>query len=116
MAAAGGRHRERRSCPHSTSPGGTAVATGGLPKAATANRRELVDRTEKAELVETLRKVFKTTNVVVVAHYSGLTVAQMQTLRRQMKQAGWTRVKPGTGRQHLASRTITSSMPCTTIP
>jgi large subunit ribosomal protein L10 len=26
--------------------------------------------------------------VVVVAHYSGLTVAQMQTLRKQMKQAG----------------------------
>ena len=32
--------------------------------------------------------VFKTSNVVVVAHYAGLTVAQMQILRRQMKQAG----------------------------
>jgi large subunit ribosomal protein L10 len=49
-----------------------------------------VDRAEKKELVETLNAVFKAANVVVVAHYSGLTVAQMQTLRRQMKQAGAT--------------------------
>jgi large subunit ribosomal protein L10 len=47
-----------------------------------------VDRAAKKELVETLGAAFKATNVVVVAHYSGLTVAQMQTLRRQMKQAG----------------------------
>jgi large subunit ribosomal protein L10 len=47
-----------------------------------------VDRAEKAELVAALREVFKAANVVVVAHYSGLTVAQMQTLRRQMRQAG----------------------------
>jgi len=49
-----------------------------------------VDRAEKKELVETLNAVFKAANVVVVAHYSGLTVAQMQTLRRQMRQAGAT--------------------------
>jgi len=54
----------------------------------TANRRELLDRAAKSELVASLGEVFKTTKVVVVAHYSGLTVAQMQTLRRQMKQAG----------------------------
>ena len=47
-----------------------------------------MDRAEKKELVATLSEVFKTTNVVVVAHYSGLTVAQMQNLRKQMKQAG----------------------------
>jgi large subunit ribosomal protein L10 len=47
-----------------------------------------LDRAEKSELVADLGGIFKTTNVVVVAHYSGLTVAQMQTLRRQMKQAG----------------------------
>jgi large subunit ribosomal protein L10 len=47
-----------------------------------------LDRAEKSELVGELGEVFKTTKVVVVAHYSGLTVAQMQTLRRQMKQAG----------------------------
>ena len=47
-----------------------------------------MDRATKSELVAALGEVFKTTNVVVVAHYSGLTVAQMQTLRRRMKQAG----------------------------
>src|ERR1700678_4617785 len=39
-------------------------------------------------MVSDLGAVFKATKVVVVAHYSGLTVVQMQTLRRQMKQAG----------------------------
>jgi large subunit ribosomal protein L10 len=47
-----------------------------------------VDRAAKKELVATLNGVFKSTNVVVVAHYSGLNVSQMQTLRKQMKQAG----------------------------
>ena len=49
-----------------------------------------MDRAEKAELVTTLSDVFKTTSVVVVAHYSGLTVPQMQALRRQMKANGAT--------------------------
>lgn len=47
-----------------------------------------MDRAEKQELVTTLTEVFKTTSVVVVAHYSGLTVAQMSKLRRQMKAEG----------------------------
>ena len=47
-----------------------------------------MDRAGKKELIDALNVVFKATSVVVVAHYSGLTVAQMQTLRRQMKQAG----------------------------
>ncbi len=47
-----------------------------------------MERAAKSEMVATLGEVFKATKVVVVAHYSGLTVAQMQTLRRQMKQAG----------------------------
>jgi large subunit ribosomal protein L10 len=47
-----------------------------------------VDRAEKKEAVASLNEVFKNTSVVVVAHYSGLTVAQMQNLRRQMRQAG----------------------------
>jgi large subunit ribosomal protein L10 len=47
-----------------------------------------VERAAKSEFVTELGEVFKATNVVVVAHYSGLTVAQMQNLRRQMKQAG----------------------------
>ena len=58
-------------------------------EATTANRRELaVERAAKKESVEQLHEVFKTTGVAVVAHYSGLTVAQMQTLRKQMRQAG----------------------------
>ena len=47
-----------------------------------------MDRAAKKEAVAALNEVFKASNVVVVAHYSGLTVAQMQTLRRQAKQAG----------------------------
>ncbi len=49
-----------------------------------------MDRAGKEELVSTLNAVFKDTGVVVVAHYSGLTVAQMQKLRQEMKQAGAT--------------------------
>jgi len=47
-----------------------------------------VNRTEKAESVASLKEVFTASQVVVVAHYSGLTVTQLQTLRKQMKQAG----------------------------
>jgi large subunit ribosomal protein L10 len=47
-----------------------------------------VDRAEKKELVEDLNGIFKKTSVVVVAHYSGLTVAQLQTLRKQMRDVG----------------------------
>jgi len=47
-----------------------------------------VDRAAKQEAITDLSGVFKASNVVVVAHYSGLSVAQMQTLRKQMKQAG----------------------------
>ena len=47
-----------------------------------------MDRAAKAESIAELSGVFKTANVVVVAHYSGLTVAQMQNLRKQMRSAG----------------------------
>ena len=47
-----------------------------------------MDRAAKAESITELSGVFKASNVVVVAHYSGLSVAQMQTLRKQMKLAG----------------------------
>ena len=49
-----------------------------------------MDRAAKSELVTTLNDVFANTAVVVVAHYKGLTVADMQKLRAQMKQAGAT--------------------------
>jgi large subunit ribosomal protein L10 len=47
-----------------------------------------VDRAAKQEAITALNGVFKAASVVVVAHYSGLTVAQMQILRKQMKLAG----------------------------
>ena len=47
-----------------------------------------MDKAAKRELVGTLNSVFSETSVVVVAHYAGLTVADMQKLRSQMKQAG----------------------------
>ena len=49
-----------------------------------------MDRAAKSELVTNLNGVFANTAVVVVAHYKGLTVADMQKLRGQMKQAGAT--------------------------
>lgn len=47
-----------------------------------------MDRAAKSELVSTLHDVFKDTGVVVVAHYAGMTVAQMTDYRGRMKQAG----------------------------
>ena len=47
-----------------------------------------MDRAEKSQLVETLGSVFNETGVIVVAHYSGLSVADMTTLRSQMRDAG----------------------------
>ena len=47
-----------------------------------------MERAAKKDAVEALNGLFKATSVAVVAHYSGLTVAQMQKLRMQMKQAG----------------------------
>lgn len=47
-----------------------------------------MDRAEKRDMVATLNSVFSNSGAIVVAHYSGLTVAQLQTLRRQMREAG----------------------------
>ena len=47
-----------------------------------------MDRAEKKEAVATLHDVFDKTSVVVVAKYSGLTVAQLQNLRKQARAAG----------------------------
>ena len=50
--------------------------------------RQSVDRAEKRELVSTLNVQFKTTGVVVVAGYAGLTVADMTNLRGKARAAG----------------------------
>lgn len=65
-----------------------AYATGGPILVVVAKWRESVDRAEKSQLVDTLSSVFADTGVIVVAHYSGLTVAQMTALRGKMRDAG----------------------------
>ena len=49
-----------------------------------------MDRAEKREFVTSLNEVFKSTGSVIVAHYAGLTVAQMNDLRSRMRAAGGT--------------------------
>jgi large subunit ribosomal protein L10 len=47
-----------------------------------------VDRAEKSGFVEQLNTVFSSAGVVVVAHYSGLNVADMTSLRTRIREAG----------------------------
>lgn len=47
-----------------------------------------MDRAKKKELVQTLHGIFDDTGVIVVAHYSGLSVSKMTELRRQVREAG----------------------------
>ncbi|MGY6706624.1 50S ribosomal protein L10 [Roseinatronobacter sp.] len=47
-----------------------------------------MDRAQKEKVVEELGQIFESSGVVVVAHYAGLTVAEMQVLRARMRDAG----------------------------
>lgn len=47
-----------------------------------------MDRADKEKIVAGLRRVFESTNLIVVTQFSGLTVAEATDLRRQMRQAG----------------------------
>ena len=47
-----------------------------------------MNRTEKEELVAEMRDVFANSSTVVVAHYSGLTVSELEELRGKMREAG----------------------------
>lgn len=49
-----------------------------------------MERAEKREFVTALNEVFKTSGSLVVAHYAGLSVAQMNDLRSKMREAGGT--------------------------
>nr|WP_321444185.1 50S ribosomal protein L10 [uncultured Cohaesibacter sp.] len=49
-----------------------------------------MDRAEKQELVTSLHETLNSAEVVVVAHYAGLTVAEMTALRSQARDAGVT--------------------------
>jgi len=48
---------------------------------------ETVDRAQKEKVVEELGQIFESSGVVVVAHYTGLTVAEMQDLRARARAA-----------------------------
>ena len=47
-----------------------------------------MDRAQKEKVVEELGQIFESSGVVVVAHYAGITVAEMQDLRAKMREAG----------------------------
>lgn len=47
-----------------------------------------MERAEKAEFVASLQGDLENTSTVVVAHYAGLSVPQMEDLRGQMREAG----------------------------
>ena len=47
-----------------------------------------MDRAQKEKVVEELGQIFESSGVVVVAHYAGITVAEMQDLRAKMSEAG----------------------------
>ncbi|MDO5703846.1 MAG: 50S ribosomal protein L10 [Paracoccus sp. (in: a-proteobacteria)] len=47
-----------------------------------------MDRAQKEQVVEELGQIFERSGVVVVAHYEGMTVAQMQDLRARMREQG----------------------------
>ncbi len=47
-----------------------------------------MDRAQKEAVVAELGEIFESSGVVVVSHYAGLTVANMQDLRAQMREAG----------------------------
>ena len=47
-----------------------------------------MDRAQKRELVSTLNEAWKDSGLIVVAHYKGMTVAEMTEFRKRMKEAG----------------------------
>ncbi|RKF14731.1 50S ribosomal protein L10 [Roseovarius spongiae] len=46
-----------------------------------------MDRAQKEKVVEELGQIFESSGVVVVAHYTGLTVVEMQDLRARAREA-----------------------------
>lgn len=47
-----------------------------------------MERAEKTKVVDELGTIFADSGVVVIAHYAGLTVAEMQDFRGRMREAG----------------------------
>ncbi len=63
---------------------GRKIEPGGNPQIWS----ETVDRAQKEKLVDELGQIFDSSGVVVVSHYEGLTVADMQDLRARMSAVG----------------------------
>ena len=77
---------EPRSC---HGPDGPAWQGGEKQSEAKASTwSEPVDRAQKEKVVDELGQIFASSGVVVVARYEGMTVAQMQDLRAQMRDVG----------------------------
>lgn len=47
-----------------------------------------MNRAQKADLIDSLRRTFETSEVVVITHQSGLTVAEVEGLRSKVRKAG----------------------------
>jgi len=91
----GAGHKERRPSSREggrSQPGGSCVQDHSVSDARPLTGESFVERAAKAEMVTELKVAFKAAHTVVVAQYAGLTVAQMQTLRKQAKAAD-TKVK-----------------------
>lgn len=58
---------------------------GGAPG---HNLERYLERSQKSELIEGLKQVFSSVNIVVVTRPAGLTVGETTDLRRQMRAAG----------------------------
>jgi len=64
------------------------AASSPKPPVAEESQVARMDRTKKAEVVGSLKRLIDGAGSVVVAHYSGMTVAQMGDLRMRLRAAG----------------------------
>ena len=70
-----------------------------------------MDRAQKEKVVEELGQIFESSGVVVVSHYAGLTVAEMQDLRARAR-AGECAVRVAKNR---LAKIALEGMPCASI-
>jgi large subunit ribosomal protein L10 len=89
-AVQGGRILKRRLGILNKETLGAKANRWGLQDCGPVNWRQTVERAEKREFVTELNEVFKASGSVVVAHYAGVTVAQMNDFRSKMRAAGGT--------------------------
>ena len=63
------------------------IISAKLSRGISPNLEKTVDRAQKEKVVEELGQIFESSGVVVVAQYTGLTVAEMQDLRARAAEA-----------------------------